>query len=128
MKKRCRIFYARGFTMIELLVSITLLAFAMGLTFYNFSFLYSSIVRSEIETLHATCMYLQRKAMATNQEQQISFNISDNSYSFGGTVYHGPAGQHKCAIIRATCDEPFCGCKMPVGTGDDQRCGAILIQ
>lgn len=70
-----------GFTLIELMVVVCLLGLVMLLTITNLSFLNSSMLRAEVEKLYAACMYAQRTAMVTNEEQTLKFDPGTKSYS-----------------------------------------------
>ncbi len=73
-----------GFTLIELMVVIALFAFITTLAMANISFLNRFIARTELDHLYMACRYMQHKACATHQEQTITFNLGNNSYSFAG--------------------------------------------
>jgi len=73
-----------GFSLIELMITITLTALIVTLTVVNVSFLHRGVIRSEVGTLYAACRYVQRCAMASNQQQVLRFNLKENSYTFDG--------------------------------------------
>jgi len=74
----------RGFSLIELMVTIALLSLIVTLTVINVSFLNRGLVRSELNKLFAACMYLQRCAMCSGQHEQLVFDVQHNSYTFDG--------------------------------------------
>lgn len=76
--------FKKGFTLVELMISIALCAFVITLTIVNVSFLNRGLVRSEVDKLFATCMYLQQRALTTGQQQILSFDTKNNSYNFTG--------------------------------------------
>lgn len=73
-----------GFTLIELMISISLSVLVVTLTVVNVSFLNKGIIRSEVDKLYAACMYMQQCALLSGKEQVITFNVHNNSYSFNG--------------------------------------------
>jgi len=79
---RKNIHNSRGFTLVELLVTVSLVAIIVTIGTINLSFMNKSLVRSEMDSLYSLCTYLQRKAMATNSKQVIQFDIANNSYTY----------------------------------------------
>lgn len=75
-----------GFTLIELIIAITLISIIATLTLMNASFVHRFAVRSEVEKFASTCRYLQQLAMSTNREQHLTFDLQNNSYAYNGTV------------------------------------------
>src|SRR3989304_2106738 len=73
-----------GFSLIEVLIVLSLISLIVGLTVNNFSFLNRRLVRSEVDKLYSVCMFMQRQAMATNSVQTLQFNRAANSYIFNG--------------------------------------------
>ena len=71
-----------GFSLIELLIVLSLISLIIGLTVSNFSFLHRGLIRSEIDKLYAACMFMQRKAMVSNSVQTLQFDPAANSYQF----------------------------------------------
>ena len=83
-----------GFTLIELMITIGLLAIVLSLSFGTLSFLNTMLVRSEIDRLYTTCMYAQRCAQVANEQQTIGFDIDNNSYTYDRFTHHLPP--HVC--------------------------------
>ena len=79
-----------GFSLVELMLVLALVALLFTLGSINFSFLHRIALRSELDSLHTICQSLQQRAMATNTKQQLIFNRVDNSYSFGGNTHQLP--------------------------------------
>jgi len=52
------------------------------LTVVNVSFLDKGVVKSELDLLHTTCMYLQQSALESGEVQILQFDLETNSYSF----------------------------------------------
>lgn len=80
-----------GFTLVELLIVLSMLATITMFMVLNVRFLDRLVVRSELEHLHMVCRYLQAKALATHEKQLLSFDISRNAYTFEGTSYQLPS-------------------------------------
>lgn len=79
-----------AYTLIELLIVLALFTLITTLTIANFGFLNRLVTRTELEHLHSVCRYLQQKSLATNEKQILTFNLSDNSYTFNNTLYKLP--------------------------------------
>ena len=74
-----------GFTLIELMVVLALFALVATLGVMQLSFLDQTIVHAQVDKFAAACSYLQQKAMASNNEQQLVCNEQKNEYR-GGNV------------------------------------------
>lgn len=72
-----------GFTLVELLVTLTLVVVLVSVSVVNLSFMRQSLVQSELEKLYAFCGYVQQVARATNQPQTLFFDVEKNRYEFG---------------------------------------------
>ncbi len=70
-----------AFTLIELLVVIALTMMMIGLTLQQFSDC-SRSVRTELELLYQTSLYMQRRALVLRQKQVLYVDIVHNTYSF----------------------------------------------
>ena len=75
---------SNGFTLVELMITLALCALVVSLTIVNVGFLHRGLVRSEVDKLYATCMYLQQCALTTGQEHELLFDQTENSYNFAG--------------------------------------------
>lgn len=71
-----------GFTLIEIMVVLCLFALIATLGMIQLSFLDNTIAHAEIDKLASACSYMQQKAMATNQEQLLVFDVQKNQYRF----------------------------------------------
>ena len=80
-----------GYSLIEVMVTMTLFVLIIYLLIANVSFLNRSIVRSEADKLCMICRYLQRCAMAANKKQVLIFNEATQEYNFNGVVYTLPS-------------------------------------
>ena len=72
----------KAFTLIELTIALALLALIITISIPNFWFLSQQIVASDLEKLHMTFSYLQQSAISSNRNYILTFNKSDNSYSY----------------------------------------------
>ena len=71
-----------AFTLIELLITLSLFLFLATLTIPLPSFVTKALVKNEIEQLHTTFSFLQQKALATGVKQKLSFDLSNNRYTY----------------------------------------------
>lgn len=83
---------SKGFSLIELMIALSIFCIVIVMTFTNVSFIEQSVVHSEIDKLYAIAHYLSRRAQMTNQEQVLEFNRFGNSYSFNGRTETLPKG------------------------------------
>lgn len=74
----------KGFTLIEVMVVICLCAIIATLGIMQLSFLDATIVHSQVDKLAAVCSYLRQKAIATNAEQVLIFDVKKNEYRCDG--------------------------------------------
>ena len=74
-----------GYSLLELTIACALIAIVVTMGLASSSFLHRALVRSEMEKLYYTCMYLQRKAISTNEKQTLSLDPTNNSYHYGNT-------------------------------------------
>ena len=70
----------KAFSIIELFVVIAAIAILFAVTVPRFSFVNRFVLQNEVDKLFTVFSFLQQKAIATNQEQEIIFNLTDNSY------------------------------------------------
>lgn len=80
-----------AFTLIELLVVIALIMMTIGLTLQQFSSC-SRSVRTELELLYQTSLYMQRRALVMRQKQILYLDIEHNAYSFENREHRLPSG------------------------------------
>lgn len=83
--------YGLGFSLIELMIAISIMMILISLTAINARFFNKAVIASELNLLHATCHYLQQTAMASNQPQELVFDITHNSYSADGQIHTLPS-------------------------------------
>lgn len=72
-----------GFSLIELMIVLAIVTIIAMLTATSRMFFTDIATRLEIDKLYSLCHYAQRCAMASNQIQTITFNVSANTYRFG---------------------------------------------
>ena len=73
----------KGFTLIEAMIVVCLFAVIAGLGIMQLSFLDSTIIHAEVNKLAAVCSYLRQKAIVTNTECVLVFDIEKNEYRCG---------------------------------------------
>lgn len=73
-----------GFSLIEVMITIALIALIITFGLCNYLYLNKALVRSEVEKIYSICMYLQRLAMVTNKKQTLTFDMARNSYHYQG--------------------------------------------
>jgi len=72
----------RGFSLIEIIITLALFCLTIGLLLANISFLNSYLLRSQVDKLYNSFIYLQRSAIATGQNKTLYFNPENNGYEF----------------------------------------------
>jgi prepilin-type N-terminal cleavage/methylation domain-containing protein len=80
-----------GVTLIETMVALALFVLVATLAVSSITMFNGFTVRTEIDKLHATCMYLQRLAYTTGQSYTISFDQEHNNYTFEGATQQLPS-------------------------------------
>lgn len=78
--------------LVDLLLCLAILVIIIGLAAGNLSFLNRHLVATETEKLYAACLYMQRMAMASGQEQQILLDQKTQTYVYGATEQKLPVG------------------------------------
>ncbi len=71
-----------GFSLIEVMIVLALIALIMALVGANYSFLNRILVRSEVEKLCVICRYLQNGAVVKNTQQALAFDAANNTYAY----------------------------------------------
>jgi len=79
-----------GFSLIEMMIVIALLAIVITLVGVSTQFMHKIVARTEVELLHATCCNLQQRAIATRQEQTLHFDETNHSYRYNDHVHKLP--------------------------------------
>lgn len=71
-----------GYTIVELLVVITILALLIGLTIPGLAFLRQHAIESELDKLQIICQLLQKQAINTGRKEYLTFHVFDHSYFY----------------------------------------------
>ncbi len=80
-----------GFTLIELVLVIALIASMTWVYVINVTCMYDTVTHAELDKLYTICYYLQRYAQVTNQIQILSFDAEHGRYMFQGITEKLPA-------------------------------------
>jgi len=72
-----------GFSLIELMVVLSIVGLLTLLAAGNTMFLNRSIIRAQFEQLYSMCHLARQTAIATNKAQIIQFDLVCNTYSWG---------------------------------------------
>lgn len=88
---------SRAFSLLELLVTLCIIAIVGALALPSFNFFTRWQLRTEAQLLAVTMRYVQQKAIATGRTHTIVFNLASQSYTFAGlsntlTTYTLPRG------------------------------------
>lgn len=78
---------SNGFTIVEVGIVLALFTLIATLALVNFSWMDRVSVRAELDTLYATCHYLQQRARATNSPQELLFDVANNTYRYANASY-----------------------------------------
>lgn len=81
----------RGFSLVEVMVSMALFILLVGLVIANTSFLNRYLVRAELDKMYTVFRYLQKTAMVSGQEQVLEFDVKKNRYMCGKRVFTLPS-------------------------------------
>ncbi len=79
-----------GFSLIELMVVIALIALIAGISISSSHYLHKTLVRTELDLLYTTCFYLRNAAIAANKEISLVFDEAEHSYLFEDEVHRLP--------------------------------------
>jgi len=81
----------RGFSLVEIMVSIALFILLIGLVAANSSFLNRYLVRAEMDKIYNVFRYLQKVAIVSGQDQILEFDIEKKQYKCGERVFMLPS-------------------------------------
>lgn len=70
----------KSFSLIELLAVIFVIIILLIFTAPKFSFFNKFILKNEVDKIFTLFSYLQQKAIASNTQQEIIFNLQEDSY------------------------------------------------
>jgi len=73
---------SESFSLIEILIVISLFATIAVFTFPSFSFFEKQILKSDVEKVFVIINYLQQKALASNKNQKLFINENNNKYGY----------------------------------------------
>jgi type II secretory pathway pseudopilin PulG len=71
-----------GFMLIELGIVMAILIIGILITVPSLVFIHHQLVRAELEQLYTRILYLQARAITSNQELSLTFDGPTNSYTF----------------------------------------------
>lgn len=83
-----------GFSLLELMIVLALVLVVMSLISVNVTVYKKTLLRSELNLLQTTCYYLQKMAIAHNQQQELIFDVATQSYSTQGYTHALPPHIH----------------------------------
>lgn len=72
----------KGFSLIEILFVISIFFILVSTSFSRLSFLNRFVVKSEVDNLFNTFSFLRQKAISSNCEQRLFFDLQNNSYFY----------------------------------------------
>lgn len=73
-----------GFTLIELMITLSLCLILCCMSVMSFRFLEKTTVHTELNLLCAACNYLQQQAIALREIQELELDALEGSYTFNG--------------------------------------------
>ncbi len=76
----------KGFFLINLAIACSLLVIILSLSLSQTSFFCRFLMRSEIEKMYTLFFYLNQRALVSNQEQTLYFDVEKNTYQSGERV------------------------------------------
>lgn len=81
-----------GYSLIELSVIIALIACCATLSIALIPAFTANAVRTELDILYQTCLYLKHHAIMTGSEQVLVIDVAGNRYTYGNRIYSLPSG------------------------------------
>lgn len=105
-----------GFTLIEILITLGLFLILACIALPSFNFLHRLLVKNEVYHIHAVSEYMRKKAMATGQEQYITFDVKNNKYTYDGILYSLPKSVQFASLpdIKGPPSAPYSTIKSPI--------------
>jgi prepilin-type N-terminal cleavage/methylation domain-containing protein len=82
MDTSARIPVRYGFSLVELMIVLSIMGLFTLLVVTNTTFLHRSIMYAQLEQLYSICQLARQTALATNQAQTIQFDRLTNSYTW----------------------------------------------
>jgi Tfp pilus assembly protein FimT len=84
----------KAFSLIETVIIVSIIAILFFITLPKLSFMNRFVLQNETGKLFSVFSFLQQRAIASNQEQMLCFDIENNSYSYQGKA----GGDVVCAL------------------------------
>jgi Tfp pilus assembly protein FimT len=84
----------KAFSLIEIVIIISIIVILFFISLPRLCFIQRFVLRSETDKLFTVFSFLQQKAIASNQEQQLYFDVGKNVYSYQGKA----GGNVVCAL------------------------------
>lgn len=75
-----------AFSLTELIISIAIIVTLTTISFTAYNYYKNQILAAEAEKLYLNIINLQNKALATNEEQNLNFNLAKNNYTTNGKL------------------------------------------
>lgn len=81
----------KGFSLIELIVVLCIVAILVSLATMNMRFLNRAAITTNIDLLYNACYCLQKTAMATNATQELTIDVMQHSFESAGIHHQFPS-------------------------------------
>ena len=92
---------SKSFSLIEILVVLGVISFVLLISVPRLSIFNKVILKNELEKLFTTFSFLQQRAIASNIEQKIIFDLDQNTYSYNLHKHRLP-GSVKFGFLQGT--------------------------
>lgn len=109
----------KAFSLIELMITVTVVLVLFCLTMPKLGFFDQYFLYREQDLLCATIAYTQHKAIATNKQQTLTFDLDKNSYS-----YSYPSNNIKTYAFQRSASFGF----LPGAKGPPSKPDALITQ
>lgn len=81
-----------GFTLFECCTVCALCIVILTLTWVNFSYLTTNVIRTDLELLQTVCQSAQQRALSLHKPQVIDIDVHHNTYRYNGNTFFLSAG------------------------------------
>jgi len=98
-----------SFSLLEIFIVIAIVLTLVSISVSRFSFFNSFIVKNEVDRLFNAFSFLQQKAMLSNMEQKLIFDLDDNSYYYFSNdkkVFHKLCDVVRFGFLKGTYGPP----------------------
>lgn len=85
---RIKFLRKKSFSLIEILVVLSLFFLLLVLGLPHFSFFERFLLKAETEKLYTIIIFLQQRSIASGQNQRLVLNTAENSYSYGVLLHN----------------------------------------